>query len=297
MDGMGSTEFAFHGDSRDVTIEGLVIEHYANPPQRGAIDGGGVGWTVTGNEIRNNLGAGVVLDSNFTIADNFIHHNEQIGVLARGSGGRLVDNEISFNNPNDRYDPAWEAGGTKFILTNDLYVSGNYVHDNHGPGLWTDHQNSGTLYEDNVVSDNYGPGIMHEVSYDAVIRDNQVTGNAYEFYVGGILVSSSPNVLVYDNMVVDNNGGIAAVQDDRGSGNSGVFELTDLNVSENRVSYETGWGGVRVNNGADVTKWGIVFSNNSYSFSPLSSRPFFWGDERLSLEQWRAIGFDDPNGP
>ena len=53
------TATAFAGYARDVTIRGLIIEKYATPSPRGAIDGGYSGWLVENNEVRWNHHAGV----------------------------------------------------------------------------------------------------------------------------------------------------------------------------------------------------------------------------------------------
>lgn len=289
MDGGGTTTFAFQDNMKGarVTIRGLIIQNYSTPTQRGAIDAGSGGWRVIGNEIRNNSGAAVSLGgSGWVIESNNIHHNEQIGIKGQGSGGRVVGNTIAYNNPDRRYDPAWEAGGTKFVNTTNLYVAGNKVLNNHGPGLWTDSNNQGTVYENNTVRDNYGPGIFHEISQSASIRNNTVTGNAHGFYVGGILVANSSDVTVTGNTVSGNDGGIIGLQDDRGSHNT-----VNLLVKNNTVSFSTGVQGLIHNSGTDVTQSGtILFDHNVYTTTV--SGPFRWGKASLTTEEWRAIGQD-----
>lgn len=292
LDGGGVTQHAFSGDAKNVTIQGLVIERYATPAQQGVISGWGSGWIVIDNEIRYNAGAGVGLNGWFRIEGNFIHHNEQIGILARGSNGVVVSNEIAFNNPNDRYDMGWEAGGTKFMQTTNLYVAKNYVHDNHGIGLWTDHNNYQTVYEGNTVANNYGPGILHEISYDAVIRNNTVTGNAHRFYVGGILVATSSNVEVTGNQLANNDGGVIGLQDSRGSGTRGTFQTTGLWAHNNSVAYSTGWNGLSINGGPDVSGSGINrYDYNQYQLSA-DPTPFNWGYSEVNIDQWKALGLD-----
>ena len=296
MDGGGTTTYAFQNDVDNVTISGLTIQNYGNPAQHGVIDTGGSGWKVIGNEIRFNAGAAInIRGDGYLIEGNHIHHNEQIGILGRGAGGRVINNEIAFNNPNDRFEMDWEAGGTKFLHSTNLYIAYNLVHDNHGAGLWTDLNNYQTVFEHNTVRDNYGPGILHEISYDAVIRNNIVTNNAHQFYVGGILVANSSNVEVYDNTVTGNDGGIVGIQDDRGSGPRGEFATTGLNVHDNTIAYTTGWTGVRVNSGTNVTQTGtITFNHNTYTTANIT-RPFFWDNNEQTIQQWTNLGHDTNN--
>jgi parallel beta-helix repeat protein len=292
LDGGGSVDHAFVGDADNVTIEGLVVKNYANPAQSGAINGWGSGWKILDNEVRDNAGAGVAVNTGFVVSGNKIHHNDQIGILGRGANGQVINNEIAHNNYRDRYEMGWEAGGTKFMYTTNLRVAGNNVHDNHGIGLWTDHNNYKTLYENNTVRDNYGPGIMHEISYDATIRNNTVTGNAHKFYVGGILIATSSNVTAYGNVLSGNDGGINGIQDNRGSGDRGTFATTGLQVQDNNVSFTVGWNGVRVNSGTNVTQSGtILYEDNDYDLGS-DNTPFLWNNSEITIQHWKTLGFD-----
>lgn len=298
MDGGNQTSAAFANGGSNVTIQNLIIQNYDVGATQGAIRGPARGWRILDNEIRHNRGGGINVGwqafSSVTIEGNYVHRNEQIGIVLQDTvNARVVDNRIAYNNPNDTYAYGWEAGGTKFLRTTNLYVARNRVHNNHGPGLWTDTNNYNTVYEKNTVWDNYGPGIFHEVSYDAVIRDNTVTGNAHNFYVGGILVASSSNVEVHGNTLSGNDGGIMAIQDDRGSGNRGTFQITGLNVHNNDVTWNQAQTGVHRNSGPNVTATGTIsFSSNTYKYTGGFGQPFRWGSSNLTWQQWRNLGHD-----
>jgi parallel beta-helix repeat protein len=294
--GEGVTAHAFSGGANGVRVEGLVIERYAPEVQKGAIHPWGENWVIKGNEIRENTGAGLVFRSGFRVVGNNIHHNHQIGVKGRGAGALVEGNEIAFNNYLKKYEPGWEAGGTKFIDTTDLVVRNNYVHDNHGPGLWTDADNIRTRYEGNRVVNNFGPGILHEISYNAVIINNHVEGNAFGFYVGGILVANSSGVEVVGNVVKNNDGGVIGIQGDRGTGKYGPRNVTDLWVHNNTVGYGQGFSGVRLNitNTTVLTSGNNRFDRNAYTVSAVA-KPFMWGQGTITTEQWKALG-QDPSG-
>jgi parallel beta-helix repeat protein len=240
LNGENRVEYAFRSGANNLTIRGLVIENYANPAESGAIAGYGTGWKIIGNEIRYNAGAGIALTDGYQVIGNNIHHNRQIGIVGGGSNVLIEGNEIAHNNYRNDYDMSWEAGGTKFLVTRGLIVRGNYVHSNQGHGLWTDYDNVGTLYENNVVINNAGSGIMHEISYDAVIRNNRVEGNAFPFSSGGIKVASSSNVEIYGNSLSGNDGGIYLSQSDRGSGSYGTFQVQNSWVHDNAVAFSQG---------------------------------------------------------
>jgi parallel beta-helix repeat protein len=292
LSGEDQIEHAFKGHAPNVTICGFVIEKYANPAQLGAINGGGSDWAIIGNEVRHNWGAGITINDGFQVIANSIHHNFQIGIKGGGEGILIEGNEIAFNNHRDEYSMSWESGGSKFLRTTDLVVRGNYVHDNHGHGLWTDYDNIDTLYENNVVVNNYGSGIFHEISYDAVIRNNRLEGNALVHASGGIRITSSPNVEVYGNSLIGNNGGIHASQTDRGGGSYGVFEIRNLWVHDNSIEFTHGWSGLSVD-GSDAYYFdkNNRFDRNRYSLQGVSS-PFLWMNTELSREEWTSYGLD-----
>ena len=89
----------------------------------------------------------------------------------------MTGNEISGNNTDDweRRQPGCGcSGGGKFWEVKGATVTDNYVHDNHGVGLWADTNNSGFLFKGNYIADNDGEGLMYEASYNAAPRRQHV---------------------------------------------------------------------------------------------------------------------------
>jgi Right handed beta helix region len=209
---------AITGGAKDVVVRGFVIEKFANPAQRGAVHAEGGGWRIERNEVRANHGTGIDATGG-KVLDNHIHHNGQLGLAGTGDGLLVEGNQIDHNNTAG-FSPRWEAGGTKFTRTDGLVIRGNRVHDNLGPGLWTDINNIRTTIERNVVHANTSHGIFHEISYRAVIRDNQVTDNGgAEPLPGwggaGICVAASPDVEIYGNSLAGNQNAIMLMQQQR----------------------------------------------------------------------------------
>ncbi len=291
-----------------VTIRDLVIEKYANPAQHGAIHAGGhangsktegltSGWLVEGVEVRLNHGAGIRIGDATTVRASFVHHNGQLGIGGKGAGSVVEDTEVAHNNWAG-FKWGWEGGGTKFSGSVGLVVRGNYVHHNDGPGLWADIDNIHTVYEGNLVSDNTGPGIFHEISYDAVIRDNVVERNGFgstQWVMGsGIVVAGSPNVEVVGNVVQDNAGGISGMQQDRGSGRYGLYQLRNFHVHGNEVRAAQGYIGVVQDSGdSDVFSAARAnrFEGNTYDVGSVD-KPFAWMDAPRTPSEWRAYGHD-----
>ena len=177
----------------------------------------------------------------------------------------------------------------KFSNTDNLVVRGNYAHDNKGTGLWTDINNIHTLYEDNVVAHNTINGVSHEISYDAIIRNNTLFGNGYGDTRGwgwgsDINIQNSQNVEVYGNRVEMTGGGngIVMIQQNRGSGTFGTYTTTGNQIHDNTIVDHDGHGyigGFADYNSSGMLNGGNTWSNNHYFMSDGGGR-FQWGGSK-----------------
>jgi len=282
----------------NISVEGFVIEKFANPAQSGAIQtGSGRGWIIKGNEIRLNHGGGIYGSSSASlIAFNSVHDNGQLGIgLSYANDAGVKANEIAHNNTQG-FSYQWEAGGTKFWSTTHLLVQGNYVHDNIGPGLWADNDNVHTTYQGNTVSGNSDAGILHEISYSATIRDNVVIGNGSArdtswLWGSGIVISTSQNIAIYGNRVVDNMNGIGLIEQDRGTGKYGTYLTRDVHVYDNEIQTGGHTGVVRDNADDAVFSGGNRFANNTYCLAS-DSTAFAWADQFVDRTTWESFGQD-----
>jgi parallel beta-helix repeat protein len=297
MNGDGWGRHAFGGTAANVTVRGFEVTNYNNPPQWGAIHGQGPGWVVEYNEVHHNATTGIRVENvGPVVRNNYIHHNRQLGIAASAStNGLIEDNEISYNNYTVEYDWGWEAGGSKFWSNTGLVIRGNYVHDNHGPGLWSDVNNYNTLYENNTVVNNFAAGIFHEISYDAVIRNNTSRGNGWGdpawVWGAGIVISSSLNVEIYGNHVEGNFNGITAAQQNRAGslGDRGEYIVRNIYVHDNEV-VNSGISGVATDTG-DSSIWSANnrFENNHY----FGNVQWVWTGSTQSWSGWQANGQDN----
>jgi parallel beta-helix repeat protein len=275
-------------------VKGLVIEKFSNPAQESCA-GGSRSGLFAGNEVRFCHGIGVVAYDNEIVRNNWIHDMGQMGVSAPFSSGALFEkNEISHNNTM-RFDRSWEAGGSKFSGTTRLSVMGNYVHDNIGSGLWTDIDNISTLYERNIVVRNLGEGIVHEISYDAIIRNNYIGHNGAPGggWGAGILVAASPNVTIRGNILNGNKAGILLLAQDRGNGRFGPYVLKNNHVIHNIVRRPK-TNGLLLDLVSDLsyyTSRGNRFQYNTY-YLGATARPFYWMNEYIGRKRWVSYGQD-----
>jgi parallel beta-helix repeat protein len=298
------TRHAFSGTASNVTIEGLIIEKYANPAQYGTI-ASSYGWKIRNNEVRLNYGVGIALKGHSSSIGNYVHSNGQMGFDGEGAGVLIENNEIACNGWWSGLDVYWEGGGGKFAETTGLIVRGNYSHDNKGYGLWTDIDNINTLYEGNTLVNNSGGGISHEISYAATIRNNRFVGNGKRFqgdkagsdgsggiwlWRGAIQIQNSQNVEVYGNRIdmTDAGNGITLIQQERGSGahgpyitiNNRIHDNVIVSRSENGIS-----GGAADWNEDALLNGGNIWSNNRYYMS--DEGHWWWGDYGAE-DSWSA---------
>ncbi|MEV0622320.1 right-handed parallel beta-helix repeat-containing protein [Nonomuraea sp. NPDC050404] len=249
MDGRRLNKYAFVGDVPNVTIKYLTIKNFGldDPLDNRNFNEGVVNhdtapnWTISYNTISNNDGAGIYIGSNNVVSYNCLKDNGQAGfggyrpqVENDSSQKNLVldHNEIVGNNTDD-----WESrvkgcgctGGGKFWDVNGARITDNYVHDNKGPGLWADTNNIDFLFEGNFIDHNDGEGIWYEISYNATMRNNTITRNAWvsgqrnqgspgpAIYLsesGGdsrlaSTVSGAAAIRIYDNLIKDNFSGVS----------------------------------------------------------------------------------------
>ena len=281
----GKLTDAFHGSATNVTVQNLVIEKYDPQIQDGAIQGG-PGWTIQDNEVRLNYAVGIIGVDGSKLIGNYVHDNGQMGLGGFGDNILVQGNEIAKNGYWSGIDVLWEGGGFKFANTDNLVVRGNYSHDNNGMGMWTDIDNIHTLYEDNVVVHNTMGGISHEISYQAIIRNNTLIGNGADdprswWWGNEIQIQNSQNVEVYGNRVEMTGGGngIVLIQQDRGSGTFGTYTTTGNQIHDNIIVDHDGEGyigGVADYNQSGMLSGGNIWSNNQYFMSDGGDR-FQWG--------------------
>jgi parallel beta-helix repeat protein len=247
--------------------------------------------------VRLNHGTGMTFTSSthVTISHCRLDRNGQEGLAVYDSERFVVTaNELAYNNYAG-YDSNWEAGGVKFSWSRDLTVTGNFAHHNRGAGLWTDTDNKAVLYDGNTASDNADNGIFHEISYDAVIRNNITERNGKH----GIVVDASPHVEVYANTIRDN----ARPQQIMArqatpvtkTGRYGPLVLENFYAHDNSVA--GGGSGLLPMNAAKgdstfYTSRHNRFARNVYDLTRASRAPFVWLFVDCSERAWLEYGQD-----
>jgi Right handed beta helix region len=297
-------DHAFSGVASGVVIENLTLVHYANPPQRGAIEASRArDWTIGYVDASFNHGAGISLGPGSRLHHSKMTYNGQIGLRAfdgqQGAAILIEDNEIA-HNPQLGYNWGWEAGGMKISGSTGTIVRNNWVHENDGPGIWFDGFNHASTIESNLVEGNSHMGIFYEISYGPTkIRWNisRNNGPGQPGAVGaGILVANSREVLVTGNAVDSNARGIMVTMVNRERGPDGRLETVNVVVRNNEIRMLDGTTGLvdETGNDAYYLSKGNRFEDNVYYLDGAGAPRFSWigRQSAISWASWWAAGND-----
>jgi parallel beta-helix repeat protein len=315
---LGDKTYAFRGIASDITIKNLIIEKYAAPVSSAAVQVEGPHWLIENNEVRLNHGVGISAKrggDQVRVVGNRLHHNGQFGIGGPANGGLWDSNYVEYNNV-DGVNPDFGAGGSKFA-GNYITISDNVVHDNYGPGLWTDDGGIHDTYDHNTVYDNFGGGIRYEISRYGVITNNTVYGNTKN---AQIVYTGSDHGRISGNRVIDGGHGAIIVVNTVGTrprSREPIYRLVDTQVTGNTIESECNphaIPAVGLIDRARPPEPGIFsdptnfFDHNVYRFP--NGREFgdrfsgmhcwIWGEntgrpKAVSWSAWRVYG-QDPNG-
>jgi parallel beta-helix repeat protein len=220
-------------------IRGLGFKHYASeeqtrnqslerPPKGGVVLLSNVSNTrVENNTITQSASTALtaVKAPGAVIRDNVLAENGYVGANITGTAGGLAfdGNHVFRNNTEGLHDTlthgaAEGAAGVKITSTSPLTVRDNIFDHNDGSGFWCDLDCSHVTITRNISRNNIGNGITYEVSQEAIIASNVLTGNSE----AGLSIAGADGVKIYNNTLYGNT--------DTRSGDFGDFYGAELVV-------------------------------------------------------------------
>jgi hypothetical protein len=308
MDGLDETAFAFSGSVDNVIIDGIEIKNYSSGSSKGAVHTDGTGWLITNSDIHDNAYAGVSIRGGSAISNSHIYRNAQFGILVNGGTGAVIDGNEIDNNNHDQTSGDYYFAGAKFLATKNLVVRNNSVHHNHGYGLWTYKDNTGTIYQGNVIEGNYWAGISHDQSYAVTIDANEFRGNgvkafegpadARKFYFGAVQITG-PDATVTNNVIDGNQNAVVVIGYDLHlkSGLYGPLTPFRTTVMGNTITASGNTGLVTNHPTPDTILDTAKFDDNDYIYANTSGDYWVWNQGgAATFTTWQGAYGQDPNG-
>jgi hypothetical protein len=214
VSGQYDNQYAFTSKAGDAdTVEYLTVEDFAGAYAIGEsnITGAASDQTVDYDTVQDNYpGSGVELGTNGVAEYDCLTSNGDYGVQAYSTYDTsalttgpqdvtVADNEISYNDQcNYEAIPAGYfpitppsqcgsvgnqgcgcAGGAHFWNVDGSNFSDNDVHNNYDVASWWDTDNNGETIEHNYYANNFAEAVDIEISYNALIEDNNFVDNTW----------------------------------------------------------------------------------------------------------------------
>jgi Right handed beta helix region len=205
----------------NVTIQGFIMRHAANDAQTGAVANDGFSnWTLQDNALADAHGAnvGIGYGTNIKVLRNEISGAGNLGLAGYGLNNSLIQGNHLHHNGNDLFNRNWSMGGLKMSEVDTVVVDANES-DHNGSGFWCDGGCHNVTFSANRPHDNPLGGIIFEISDGGVFHDNVAWNNGWGpvgwVWGAGIVVSSSANTDIFNNVMAWNAAGISIVDQDR----------------------------------------------------------------------------------
>jgi parallel beta-helix repeat protein len=251
IDGQGS-RFGLRVRASDVTIDGTTIANTVEGSiYEGGLDVRGVTrTTIMGTRVLSTSGACVYIEGgSASVSGSDFGPCGVTGLhLQRSNGTTIRDSRLHDTNTR-RLEPGNESGGMKAVESTGVVVTRVESDHNYGPGIWFDGRANDATVQDSRVHDNSRPGIFFEISTGATITGNRVWNNGWGFsawaWGAGILISSSGDAVVANNLVAWNADGISIIS----QGRSDRAPTTGIMINDNEIFSS--------DNSSDTARFGV----------------------------------------
>ncbi len=171
------------GTTSYINLEGITVQGCDNPDnsQQAAVTTGS-GWNLTDVTVTGAAGTGIdVYGNGVTLLRVAANDCGLAGLSGGGCSNVLVQDCTTVGNNTLGNDPDYDGGAGKWTQTDHVTIDGLVSHDNTGPGLWFDTDNTNVLIENNTIYNNHGlqydysgSGIRCELDLGPVLIQNNI---------------------------------------------------------------------------------------------------------------------------
>ena len=286
-----------HGTTTDIVLRNLTIRGCANPkPDQEAAVTTGANWRLEDVTVDAAQGTGLtVYSSNVTLLRVAANHCGRAGLCGSGCSFVTAKDCTTVGNNTAGNDPDFDAGAGKWMRTDHVTIDHLLSHDNTGPGLWFDYNNTHAVIRNCDIFNNRGlahaysgSGMRFELDPGPVLVEaNHLHGNTGP----NLEICSSRNFVVQGN---DLTGSSLALKDwPRGED----YTLANVTLSHNRLrdchlaTESPNW------DAASPALKHVSIDYDQYEWS--TQDPLFqWGDAVFTHlnDVRRALGFERHGG-
>ena len=204
-----------------IEVRNITFKHAANSAQFGALCPGSQGTIFRNVHVEWTNGVGIrLMGKEHTVIASSSNHNGQAGINGTCSHCSLLQSETNFNNWRN-HDPFWEAGGGKWIASDNLVIRNLVSKGNDGPGIWFDGDNKNISLTYSLLDSNLVAGAFFELNSTPAFVDHvTIRRTRREGWSGaGILIQATSGISISNSSFEHNDGaGIWMREDERASG-------------------------------------------------------------------------------
>ncbi|HEY1293549.1 MAG TPA: LamG-like jellyroll fold domain-containing protein [Chloroflexota bacterium] len=227
--------------SDHVTIQGFTMRHAVDDALIGAISNDGFSdWAVQDSTFSDAHGPDVSIHdgTNLRVLRNDIGRGGSLGVHGDLVNGGLVQGNHIHDNNAAGFLWWWSGAGLKLTRSTNVTIDSNEVNNNFGHGMWCDTECHAITMSNNKLHDNLVEGILFEIADGASIHDNAIWNSGWGYpnwgWGAGIVISSSANADVFNNVVAWSAEGISVIWQQRND--YGSLQPVGIHVHNNVIA-------------------------------------------------------------
>lgn len=198
-------------------FRGIGIRRYATSvPEMGTVTADVPGIKLTDVTIQDNATTGFYTWAPDVVLTRVTASNNGLLGLGAATADRLRITALkSVDNNSQGFNRAPVSGALKIGRSRDVVVTDSTFVNNKGQGPWFDESVYNITFTDNDVVGNTGYGLVIELSEKATVANNVIAKNG----MGGIFVTNSGTINIWNNTLTENPKNLAFAQDARRASN------------------------------------------------------------------------------